>query len=1212
MLSSFTRAYGGLPLFSMYTFSPEVTAIIDRMHQLWQTVDNIVFDHLFTLISDEDRGLLFSSIEPSSIRELFNYKTYADRFHFWFGRFTNECLSSIPLTNLFTNTIQTSLNDNSSAARHLLLLGSMTLVRRILNQTDRHNDIKELPGSNYTSDSYRDFSYKQLSKIIHFASIGKVIVLSSQQNIIGALFDLLNRNYIKTNRDKLGIARIALGHGANSTISVDPKTRVVIVSSMEELKDLPSALLNRMEKINLFDMYSSSLSPQDQENYRWYYRVFGLHLINGLDFNQFVTEAAVLGSESHFVQMCFRLQVPLNSARMLSQKTSYENRLKSYNVTLGGFMSLDDVIEYHVDNVPQHGPFRILVFSSHFCEPRAFSRFPHGKFIVVSVSPATCNDELDELLSSEVTEIKNDSTSLLMIVITNDELVHLPTVSSLVFSLDLKCHVAVLVINGHGSYVSPLDRFSLYFADAICYPKPLIHQVSEASNFKLGKLQSGTRTAIIHELICRCLRTYRISHQKLYEISRFFVHYLFDEGNQSQLESFVRPLTRFINSTIPDSQKSINITDDNIERFSCLNDAVFDQIKEIFSSHMDPILNFLTSSLLFSQETPSNLLNYFNFIFKGSDALLNSLSGEFQALSEISRPSSDKYIPFGLIDSSNSLPFLYFFARLIEYAVSQPSRNSTDFITEVFQRLPCALKDELNKLDLNEYYVEMLKYWNFTELQINTFFQSSQLDSILKVCISVCSAIDDMTTRISRSVCNQLNAQFNNMNTTDFVILAGHLLAFNGTSPSVLAEGLLRVRPLSETPDLSLILLTWLRTLYFFDWDQDLISSSPITEIDDVISWITSSLESRSEVSASFLSLLASLLHVLPSDFLLNPNLLLPLNVDHVRVLSHILFNQVVKQFVDQNGPLSLANFTQLQHLLSDFLSRFESNTQLLSTLFASLSCVLDEYLESSDESFEVILQGLVADQSNYIGVLFFSKLFFIKVKQFLEQDRHLPTVAVERCLSVSDSWTYLMGVSTCLPRFLSRTKYSSEVIEILKNFIENCRGQLSEAQVKSLLDSINSSLIKFKPVVYETDWLSDDTFTQLLESGVSDQSINYDTLRLWFASQISVSIPPSVTRVFTCFNDCTHCTQYSLLVPIIEMFSCPTFSFLINCDDLNNFYLPAMWPHHDLAKFFFGEKRIVKYLRYCPHCFTPVPVGIGRDCPDFVSESRKRLLVTI
>ncbi|RHZ80791.1 hypothetical protein Glove_132g18 [Diversispora epigaea] len=174
-----------------------------------------------------------------------------------YGEWKYKPISTLELIN-------TNLKDES--ARHLMIIGKSDFIIDILTHqlSDEGLEPVVILGSQFPDDQ-EDYSYSVLSRIIMCVEAGRPLILTDLNNVYGALYDLLNQNYIVYgNKDyPRYYSRIALGAYANSMFHVDNKFKCILVLDESRLDKADPLLLNRFEKQRL--TIEDALTKQQHE-----------------------------------------------------------------------------------------------------------------------------------------------------------------------------------------------------------------------------------------------------------------------------------------------------------------------------------------------------------------------------------------------------------------------------------------------------------------------------------------------------------------------------------------------------------------------------------------------------------------------------------------------------------------------------------------------------------------------------------------------------------------------------------------------------------------------------------------------------------------------------------------------------------------------------------------------------------------------------------
>eukprot|EP00340_Litonotus_pictus_P011848 CAMPEP_0170538902 /NCGR_PEP_ID=MMETSP0209-20121228/103595_1 /TAXON_ID=665100 ORGANISM="Litonotus pictus, Strain P1" /NCGR_SAMPLE_ID=MMETSP0209 /ASSEMBLY_ACC=CAM_ASM_000301 /LENGTH=3866 /DNA_ID=CAMNT_0010840703 /DNA_START=1009 /DNA_END=12609 /DNA_ORIENTATION=+ len=235
---------------------------------------------------DKDKLLLDNDTSPqvfllkkliqegvTSNKYLFNIKAIDDntRLEYSISQEVDSQLRSYSPLKLFLS----NLNDKHS--RFLLIFykseSALYLLNKIVFEQESTENKKLMIGSMFPADNpntqysnspnsftannndridlsklsqHKNYSYKTLSEIISHMELGNSIILSNQDQIYGALFDLFNQNFSVVGKKRH--CRIALGSNSNPLCHVQDKFNCIVFTQVDSLNTLEPAFLNRFEK----------------------------------------------------------------------------------------------------------------------------------------------------------------------------------------------------------------------------------------------------------------------------------------------------------------------------------------------------------------------------------------------------------------------------------------------------------------------------------------------------------------------------------------------------------------------------------------------------------------------------------------------------------------------------------------------------------------------------------------------------------------------------------------------------------------------------------------------------------------------------------------------------------------------------------------------------------------------------------------------------
>ncbi|KAL0235658.1 hypothetical protein GEMRC1_002240 [Eukaryota sp. GEM-RC1] len=399
-----------------------------------------------------------------------------------------------------------SLRDPSPDSRHILFIGSLQHSLYIVDRS--RQDVVVVQGSRFKKDAYNDVSYNHLSKVITAVKLGKVIVLSGTEHIIGALFDLINKNYLR--KDAItgdALCRVALGPVSNSLCHVNEKTKIILVVSEENLKSTPPALLNRMEKFVLSDLVDVKESTADIER-----------LFDNLGVLKSLPKCSITDSQ---IRQNFLSELQLVDTLRLERLHFLANPahviLSDNHSHDGPFLTLTHALDHLSSLAVLQRPLKVVALSKVFGQ--SFDSLTgYASVKIANISSVSESSDLESLLKNTGIEIiqklldeeaSKTAKSLLVIRIEGDEAQHYDFIEKFSISDALKKYfskhadprvflkylsnfdIVIAMINGEGLQISSLSSFIAVYCDSINFVSIVgdsVSNISQLLNFSVSDI----------------------------------------------------------------------------------------------------------------------------------------------------------------------------------------------------------------------------------------------------------------------------------------------------------------------------------------------------------------------------------------------------------------------------------------------------------------------------------------------------------------------------------------------------------------------------------------------------------------------------------------------------------------------------------------------------------------------------------------------------
>ncbi|KAL0221493.1 hypothetical protein RCL1_001347 [Eukaryota sp. TZLM3-RCL] len=1079
-----------------------------------------------------------------------------------------------------------NLEDHSSTARHLLLIGSFSRALQLLNRSPRASELETLVGSRYEADSYREFNYHQLSRILTASATGKVIVLKNQENLIGALFDLLNRNYLRFDHKGVGICRVALGGTGNHLAHVNEKTRVVIVCSQEELLNQPPALLNRLEKINLNELANTTVGQADKEFWLELFEKFGLASIKCLSKDSLLYE---LSEVDNPLAVLWRFAVPSHVITLPpEEQTEISFYLDSPRL---GFLTLSEVLE-HYSSVPHGGAKRLVVFSNFFGD--FFSQLSdYDNVVICSISQASCHEELVRLLIHQGEEASSSINSLLIIRLNNDEARHLTACCYIIQQNQLfeSLDVVFTIINGTDCHVSLADGYDLYFADAIHLNSTLILDTTDALRFTYETIHSDHRCQLVSSLLVYSLMNSTNIPRNVLRISFHYLQSIYRNprllGEVSNILAELMSKPCIANALIFKSRAFPSFQDAS-DRYTSpsVQQRVFEYAQDAVVFRLTAVLSALSNSLLLLNTTMSTT-DYWALCAELIERVVSSGLADV-----LSFKCSD-------IDSvfSCNIPFAPFILVCVKYLLS---KNSATLFQDI-ESLGIFFVSLLADVFEGDSFVLLAKFvlnnCGFSSSVVNFFLTGHVLDCLTSVFTFIAESICDPSRKILL-MANEYLASINQPTPMedDVYKVIGVLVSLSGADTpayrQLVSAILLHCRPAESVLDC--VLLKWLRMLRVAEFKPEYFAPFAIVDLDTLINAIKQLFVQLNEDVTVVLSTIFS---ALPVDILFNFDLYQ--NVDtRPESFTNLtsIFYVVINNILSPASPL--ISHVEIHRFLSDIEQFFYqlalSNDQsLLPAISSALVSVFESRLvKPINFTFEELLNMATSiEEVDVVRTLVYSKLFVLKLQQSLLSREFLPASVLNLAFSTAND--HLGFLRSSLFRVLLSQKTNAEALNTLVELINNCPDINSQdkLQLSGSLLYDESQVLAF---INETDWASQPTMmSAMLEvqrsNNISLSPANVKALVSIKNRPVANLVPPT-TAFLSSFDDCP-----TYLVPFAE-FLTTNIAQQFSTVNLAAVFIPGSLSHPFISRFYvFSDP--TNYVNPCTGCGAGLHV---RDCGQF------------
>ncbi|KAL0221451.1 hypothetical protein RCL1_001305 [Eukaryota sp. TZLM3-RCL] len=1071
-----------------------------------------------------------------------------------------------------------NLEDHSSTARHLLLIGSFSRALQLLNRSPRASELETLVGSRYEADSYREFNYHQLSRILTASATGKVIVLKNQENLIGALFDLLNRNYLRFDHKGVGICRVALGGTGNHLAHVNEKTRVVIVCSQEELLNQPPALLNRLEKINLNELANTTVGQADKEFWLELFEKLGLASIKCLSKDSLLYE---LSEVDNPLAVLWRFAVP---SHVITLPPEEQTKLKLHNRL--GFLTLTEVLE-HYSTIAHTGAKRLVVFSNFFGD--FFSQLSdYDNVLICSISQASCHEELVRLLIHQGEEATYSANSLLIIRLNNDEARHLTACCYIIQQNQLfeSLDVVFTIINGTDCHVSLADGYDLYFADAIHLNSTLIRDTADALHFTYETIHSDHRCQLVSSLLVYSLMNSTNIPRNVLRISFHYLQSIYRNprllGEVSNILAELMSKPCIANALIFKSRAFPSFQDAS-DRYTSpsVQQRVFEYAQDAVVFRLTAVLSALSNSLLLLNTTMSTT-DYWALCAELIERVVSSGMADV-----LSFKCSD-------IDSvfSCNIPFAPFILVCVKYLLS---KNSATLFQDI-ESLGIFFVSLLADVFEGDSFVLLAKFvlnnCGFSSSVVNFFLTGHVLDCLSSVFTFIAESICDPSRKILL-MANEYLASINQPTPMedDVYKVIGVLVSLSGAAtPSyrqLVSAILLHCRPAESVLDC--VLLKWLRMLRVAEFKPEYFAPFAIVDLDTLINAIKQLFVQLNEEVTVVLSTIFS---ALPVDILFNFDLYQ--NVDtRPESFTNLtsIFYVVINNIISPASPL--ISHVEIHRFLSDIEQFFYQlalsyDQSLLPAISSALVSVFESRLvKPINFTFEELLNMVTSiEEVDVVRTLVYSKLFVLKLQQSLLSREFLPASVLNLAFSTAND--HLGFLRSSLFRVLLSQKTNAEALSTLVELINNCPDMNIQhrQQLSASLLYDESQVLAF---INETDWASQPTMmSAMLEvqrsNNISLSPANVKALVSIKNRPVANLVPPTAAFLSS-FDDCP-----TYLVPFAE-FLTTNIAQRFSTVNLPSVYIPGNLPHAFIARYYvFSDP--ANFVSPCTQCCASVHVG--------------------
>ncbi|KAL0248380.1 hypothetical protein GEMRC1_003616 [Eukaryota sp. GEM-RC1] len=1063
----FMRSYGGLSL-----SNPEVAA---KYRQILKTTCGVVFP---PLSSDESS---YFSILPHKIA----------RRALW-----------------------DSLLDYSNNSRHVLLIGTLEAALNCL-KADRADDIEVFVGSQFESDAYKEYGYNQLSRVISACFTGKVVVLSETNYIIGALFDLINKNYIrKDDKTGFGMARVSIGTVSNSTCSVSERTKIVLVVNdvQKDILKIPTALLNRLEKFVLKDMYPKVDETRISQISDLFDKLGVCHSLPNQTIDQrhqFIDELSQLDNASTgFESFLRRLAHPLHC---------YCSSVTPSIVGHGGYLNLYTVLE----SIQQpNAPSKVIVISS--VKGQSITHIPGYLDLVTSKVAITDSlhslehnllNSAEQLLRNLFSSSTPDSKVLLIIELVEEDSIHFnsicdkvnslhrvltrrlasnsdfPNSAELVNALD----VAIVNINPKDIYISPHSSLPIFYCDCINSSSKLpllVSSYEDLYTFSLNDLDDIRLSSLLRSLVLPCLLSCGLQISFLKEL------YIVDTVELLNSPEILEDVDIFFNVFKDITRNSGNewsLLGNHMEISFRKGCSVVHSIESFARTSMTPIVTKLLKILIhfnffgiiryhYEHDADFSMLRVSNFLM---GLLVLPL---FSTIDKVIL----KQLKFSLSQEQELHPYLLFTGAFLQHytiLVSEIDKNEPNYqeiidhykghIITGLDSLPAEIIEQLEQLTSEQLTQFLFEYF---ELGSHLYFQSTLGDAIDSFQI-----FENMFVYIVQPQkyhhlkTYEFLSEKMDLSSSDLVFdrLARKLLMILSPECTTAVRGLLDHLP-EDFDHLDLFLITWLRLALYHDCHATLRMTIEVNSIQDILNFLKILIGAPNQPR---LHLFGALIELMDVDLLMTVKWMESITeADTVpKVMSLIFF----KYFEHLNSsPLHLLRNQSSLSQIEAFFTH-ENDLQKLCWLGSTLAHSFTQFY--SDFDFSIVslseLQTYLTRSSTLSGICICSRLFGDLLITHLTSSTPIPFNILKFMLEQPLEDSHLIGAQTSIVNYLLSTKSQGEALQELQVIINNSNDGSDQAK-RQLLSSLSFKPSDFSGLASDTDWSLQEevrvAFTQL------------------------------------------------------------------------------------------------------------------------------------
>ncbi|KAL0212076.1 hypothetical protein RCL1_005702 [Eukaryota sp. TZLM3-RCL] len=1082
-----------------------------------------------------------------------------------FNKLCGSHLSKITYQRQLEEALESNLVDFSPTARHLLLIGPHSRALQLLRKSKRAIDLEPLIGSKYEQDGYRDYAYHQLSRILTACAQGKVIVLQNQDNLIGALFDLLNRNYLRFDHKGVGVARVALGNTGNRLAQVHQRTRVIVVCSSDELCKQPPALLNRLEKINIEEL--SRGTREEVQYWTSLCKIAGLETVKCFNIKSLAIELA--DAREGATLLLSRLLVPSEVVKKSSSDLQKLQRVVSFY----GFLNLYDII---TDSRTSHAssPLRLVVCTN-YIGSRVTSLPFFSSVVYTVISSAKCHEELDDRLRKDAN--KCSQGSLLLIQLVEKEVEHFEAASHIIQTSSAFSNIDIVfvILKGCGATISLSDGYNVYFADSLHVEYPSVTSVNQIFSFN-------------NESIPPNLSRHLISSTMMFSL---FKHHSIPDRLVTSAYKFLNEISR--NPTLNDHVTSI------------LSQMIVQRLPQTTASQasfMKTMASYPASSLqeslhLYSQDITIMQLSFVLYDLCSLQVLepVNyDVSVYFQIILSVYTnilATSSFFSPIlkssWITPSSSKVPFVNLIAKILHYLLN----NDTDNFKLAAQRLPDLLGEEFScfvlQLDVKTFIWEILITLSLGSSPSRTQLESLTFASVYEVFEFIGNCLENPLRRLIQS-CEKCISSLgigltSDCNATLWTLL-GILLTIHEPGQDVLSmfNSVVLLNPPTNDAH-SRIVLDWIRLYVLEDFSEQLVASCPLTSMDSLLTTVGFLSQNTNEVTVKLLSML---LQLLPIDLLLNAELY----ADFCVSAFDSLYFVIIRLLQDMNNSNEFQSPLVICGSLSIFGALFDScidNSSLLEQLSLVFLTSLTRFANTLSYEFDQLVELLTCSSSPFDKWIFVL-LFTVHLEHALKQNEPLPFSVFELSLLVSDS--LLAPFSNILRSRLLLKTTPAQVDDLISGLINS--SNMTTDQKSLIFSRLNWKQSNFDPFVKDTDWL-ESGFLVCPQSQLCWRRDFRLLLSLKGAKNLESysQLPSSFCRVLDFYADCKH-----LLTPFAEFVNSPLAASLLD-QPISECFIVGNLPNNSIGCYYIPFSSVsfainlsnnVEYntINYCPNCF--------------------------